>query len=1247
MSGEPSLLDSLDVPSVSERSVRKISRSTGADSSRSTLFEEAADVDASTVYSAFYDSDDERVATPATAANDADKPRSAPSLPTISESDRNNNNNNDDNDDETEEDIARRVQQRKIEALLRRQRAAAGYTASAAAPVVVTPPPVPVVVTPPAAPAVAVPVAVVAAVEELTPQQQRAKALAMRNARLSSPFMSGPQQQQVVVQQLPVIKPAPQQAPAPALPAVDDWRHDSDRFLSSLRSTSSVSSTGATASASAAYAYETPDLPNSQRTYGYEAESSASYSMPDIATVASASEISDDSDAYAEPAPAAAAAPAKVLTSSAPPKSLSSSTSSTVSASLSSLTSSATAPLVRAWNEEFQRLWTAHLQADQRLRLSIGSGEIDRPGDELDVMLSLGQLVSEFTTAAKRIGCQIISETFLAPEQKTIRPIAVGGVGGGLKFVVDGIFFKFVVDQFDLYGGNENAMKSASHEFRHLQVLMSHVIGGSLQNLPVLHFPMMTLITWRGFRLIATTQLPIDSSTIEYGSSNAAITVHASSTVAPVMQQIAKDLNLAPHHVVSRDGRQRILLHACADVEVHLGRDNRLYALDLHRMMPPTMPPVAPASPDAPNKLVAVRKNANLYYLFRPAFVRAHSKPLSPDAFSGFADRAEAAEQNRACREATVHLLDVVVPQVARELEERVARLGRVGALRRLVEFLHRRGINMRFLGYVRSATRHEALRCALMTEMMSRTIKQLLNTAWRKLQTVLLQDYCDVVYRMFNECVFGGAKKLRSAAWWSNDGPAALTQRFARAFDKSIDGSDLRALVDERMLYGRLREMTGVDFGEFDRFCGFVTDGVQHTTYTILELAPVVHRLYVLPVFEATLLQQEATPAADAPLAEQTAFFERVRALFVESLTTRPEDVVALDGLGLAFKQHAVVMAKHRRGSAALQLFAEALECFRDALAIAPASHRAVLHFDHGVTLAALARATIDARRARIDDSLRQQVIDELLAEAGDDQRKRAHADMLRRRLDATMADADSAPLLAPSDEQLAALFTQAAQQFAEAATLNDRDFDALFNRAHCVLMAEIVSVLHDDAAAAQREERERKAHAFRSSESTPASLQVPGAPRRVSASLGPDSGDNDAFLLAEARRSAALQACELAQTLCDQAVQLQIAATGQDPNPADGDQLPPRAAALVRLRQALEADTNMALAIAGRRSPRSERRRERLRSLSPVQQPVVRSWPPKREEVERDVPAAATRGDSDSERSEDEAQPAERGFK
>jgi hypothetical protein len=132
----------------------------------------------------------------------------------------------------------------------------------------------------------------------------------------------------------------------------------------------------------------------------------------------------------------------------------------------------------------------------------------------------------------------------------------------------------------------------------------------------------MALVNYRGWRLVASSVLPIDETTIAYGSPNSRRTVHADDPVLnDIMQQAASHLNLKVpavvlcacmfdvcnhrrhpdvpsrvllpllqgHEISSRDGTKRVFIHAPGDVEGHLGKDGRYYLLDTHRVMPPTI----------------------------------------------------------------------------------------------------------------------------------------------------------------------------------------------------------------------------------------------------------------------------------------------------------------------------------------------------------------------------------------------------------------------------------------------------------------------------------------------------------------------------------------------------------------------------------------------------------------------------------------------------------------------------------
>lgn len=85
----------------------------------------------------------------------------------------------------------------------------------------------------------------------------------------------------------------------------------------------------------------------------------------------------------------------------------------------------------------------------------------------------------------------------------------VGGHHGGVKYIHHGIYFKFATDWEKIFGGDENAAKAAGHELKSLMRFC---------DCDGLSFPLMTLVDYRGFRLVCMSILPITGSkTLIYG----------------------------------------------------------------------------------------------------------------------------------------------------------------------------------------------------------------------------------------------------------------------------------------------------------------------------------------------------------------------------------------------------------------------------------------------------------------------------------------------------------------------------------------------------------------------------------------------------------------------------------------------------------------------------------------------------------------------------------------------------------
>jgi hypothetical protein len=311
--------------------------------------------------------------------------------------------------------------------------------------------------------------------------------------------------------------------------------------------------------------------------------------------------------------------------------------------------------------------------ADSALMTRDWNREFQDVQQKTDYGADLTNISLEFADTALTYGKIIISEAALPLHQKTIKPAMLGGVAGGDKFVVHGILFKFATDSLVctnppiwLYGGSERddeaAVKAASHELEARDRWF-------LRSLPErqLCFPLVVLVSYKGYRLLAMSLLPINRSTLVYGSADGGATVVASDArVNAVVEAAATRINLCRHAV----GRRRVVIAGPGDVEVHRGKDDRLYMLDFGRTMPPEAPPLR-SEPTAPG---ARPYNARSIFhrLLRPALVERFARPLNSDAFSAFNEHdANKQQHNSDVQEATQQLYARVIPMFAADLERR------------------------------------------------------------------------------------------------------------------------------------------------------------------------------------------------------------------------------------------------------------------------------------------------------------------------------------------------------------------------------------------------------------------------------------------------------------------------------------------------------------------------------------------------------------------------------------------------
>ncbi len=319
----------------------------------------------------------------------------------------------------------------------------------------------------------------------------------------------------------------------------------------------------------------------------------------------------------------------------------------------------------------------------------------------------------------------------------------------------------------------------------------------------------MALIDYKGYRLVAMSVLPIDKSTLKYGSADAGRSILTEDAdLTALMREASLHLNLKPHYVGPKGKEVEVV--SAADLEGHVGYDGRFYMLDFSR----TMPPVHTGMKGRPD---------HLYQQFRPEFVRSHSSPLSPDACSMFG-RHSAPEHDREIVEATAYLKSTHIPDVARKVVAEAEEARDITSFS-LSEALHRRGVNMRYLGLVH----HELLRFSTdsrlqdlsLIEMCARVIKNKLRSRMR----LVLKNLKDPSEAPFNDMameeyntIFG--QNVGTFDFWNDYVPNVLIENFSAAREDLPEDLDLymRTLLFNKRTAGkwllmmRVNAMTGIE---------------------------------------------------------------------------------------------------------------------------------------------------------------------------------------------------------------------------------------------------------------------------------------------------------------------------------------------------------------------------------------------------------------------------------------------------
>ncbi|KYQ96645.1 hypothetical protein DLAC_03928 [Tieghemostelium lacteum] len=458
----------------------------------------------------------------------------------------------------------------------------------------------------------------------------------------------------------------------------------------------------------------------------------------------------------------------------------------------------------RDWNKDFQGL----------LRLSAS----------LSKFQSLSYLAMDFVKAAEMYGLIIIKEMFMPIELKTIKPINIGGIAGGEKYICQNILFKFAYDQqisegIWLYGGNYpsevGASKQAGNELKSLSTFFQHTVDNQLADL--INLPLMCIIDYYGYRVTAMSLLPINKTTLVYGSSDGGSTVRQDRVeINEAMERLGRSMNLQAHFVGQSTPK---LVYGPGDLEVHLDENNssQYYAIDFGRLFPPE-------AYFKDGKAIAHRDV--FFKLLRPEFFKNYDKALSSDAFTAWSNNDPDSDiWNQNLSEATLHLYNVIIPRAAVEFNSQwdSRQLDRERWDTELET--HKYGINLRHLGRLRHLIDNSDLRKLILNEMVARVLK---NKIKEDLRINMAGNYIGSEESAINSVteflnmIFGVDKFENSKYFWTITIKSWISEKFGdspqqnglteREFQSEFD---LMTIVNLQEIIKQFQEKAGITLSE------------------------------------------------------------------------------------------------------------------------------------------------------------------------------------------------------------------------------------------------------------------------------------------------------------------------------------------------------------------------------------------------------------------------------------------------
>ncbi|KAI0552892.1 clustered mitochondria-domain-containing protein [Xylaria curta] len=417
---------------------------------------------------------------------------------------------------------------------------------------------------------------------------------------------------------------------------------------------------------------------------------------------------------------------------------------------------------LRDWNEEFQAARELPKETVQ---------------DRVFRERFISKLFADYTDAAAR-GAILVARGEVTPLNPTEGRDAQ-------IFVYNNVFFSFGADgvgTFTSEGGDDAARVATGKDVNGVRIVNQLDIDG-------LYSPATVVVDYLGKRIVGQTVVPgifkqrePGENSIDYGAVEGKEVVAADERFAAPFEKLSQALRVKKHPVWDKDGK-RFDLEASVETKGLLGTDGRKYVLDLYRITPLDVlwleendVKTEEDGTEYPHRMTVLRPelvetlrtlkwsewvNAEIARIKERSAKKSEEKEsdepkeqkeedkkegdeeieekidgsnfsfsLNPDAFSGQVPQTEEEKKDLAAdeedvRNACKHLRDVAVPDFVNDIKTSDLPFPMDGAS--LAKMMHKRGINMRYLGKIVSlceGPRLLRLRDLCLQEVISRAFK-------------------------------------------------------------------------------------------------------------------------------------------------------------------------------------------------------------------------------------------------------------------------------------------------------------------------------------------------------------------------------------------------------------------------------------------------------------------------------------------------------------------------------------------